>query len=503
MNVLFCNKTKIFLYYFQIKSAKKNNFFLVSFFYAFFCCAQAQIMRIEIAPLSVALNEPVTITVEIEDEEITNYPPFPDLVGFKKVKNGLSFHNSEASFQGKKHTIYTIEQVYHPLKVGVFLIKPFEMLVNKKICKSAGANINIKPFDKLKGALIEPKPDNAEAKETEKKIIEVTEDAFLALDLNKREVFVGEGISVSLSLYVSTTNRAPMQYTELNKQIEELTKKLKPATCWEENFHITEIPDLPEVTFNDKKYFQNKFYEAVFFPLNTQSITFPAISLSMKVKKKIKPNENINEFKEGEGEINIFRSEPQTVQVKPLPAHPLRDRVAVGKFFLQENVPYRPLKTGEGVNYYFKITGEGYIAGLPEPQMQNRQQQLLIYSPNAQSYTTHDKSTVTGSTVFEYAIVPQEAGEYALKNYFEWVFFNLATQRYDTLRPLSKITVSGESYKGAGGYDQKTHPLYKKMNAKIETFSTQDTQNYLWFFNALVGIFTILLFLFGIKRKKK
>lgn len=500
MTLKYCNKTKNYLYYFQMNRLK-NLFFLG---FIILCLpalpTHAQNIHIEIPPRSIALNEPFSITLEAEGEEIVSYTPFPDINGFKKPKNGLSSYHNEATYQGKKKKIYILEQVYHPLREGIMQIPAFEMTVNGKKIKSVGASIKVKPYDKLRGELKEP--ESKETKEPEKKTLEVQEDAFLAIDINKTEVFVGEGIAVSLSLYVATTNQAPMQYVELNKQVENISKKIKPTNCWEENFNIAEVPDAPRVSLNGKYYFQNKFYEAVFFPLNAQDITFPALELKMLVSRKITRRENPNEFKEGEGEVTFFRSTPKTIQVKPLPEHPLRDRVAVGKFFLQEGIPYRPIKTGEAVSYYFKIVGEGNIATLYEPHLNNSTNQLLIYAPNLQTNITRNQGSVTGSAVFEYSIVPQEAGTHLLRHHFEWVFFNLNTQRYDTLRPTSQLSVSGESYKGAGGYDQKTHPLYKKMNQKIQAITEEQKEQRLWWFNMLVASMVLLLLLSFIRRGK-
>jgi hypothetical protein len=134
--------------------------------------------------------------------------------------------------------------------------------------------------------------------------------------------------------------------------------------------------------------------------------------------------------------------------------------------------------------------------------MNNTTNQLLIYAPNVQTNITRNQGNVTGSAVFEYSIVPQEAGKHLLRNYFEWVFFNLNTQRYDTLRPTSQLSVSGESYKGAGGYDQKTHPLYKKMNQKIQAITEEQKVQRLWWFNMLVASMVLLLLLSFIRRGK-
>lgn len=495
-----CNKTKIFLYYFQIILEKKIVCLILLFYLFEIFGLKAQNIRIEIAPISIALNEPLTITVESDEKEITSHTPFPDIAGLKRIKNGLSKHETEINFQGKKRKVYLLEQVYHPLKVGIVNVPAIDMTINNQRVSSVAMNIRIKPFDKLKGELREPK---SEVIDNTPKIIEVREDAFLAVDVGKRSVYVGEGLGVSLSLYVATTTKAPMLFMDINRQVEDIIKKLKPAHCWEENFQLKEVPEPPTIDINGKSYTQHKFYEAVLFPLNAQTIDLPTVSLNMRVKRKISTTGNNNEFKEGEGEIVTFQSEAKTIEVKPLPPHPLKEQIAVGKFFLEENAPYRPIETGEGVNYYFKIVGEGNIAELYEPQTYNTNSQLSIYSPNRQPYINRKDGKVNGYVSFEYLLLPQEAGKYALRNHFEWIFFNLNTERYDTLRPNAQIQVSGKSYKGVGGQELKTHPLYSKMNQTILPHSLQERKAMLFWLNMSILAMLLLGCLTLIQRRKR
>ena len=42
-------------------------------------------------------------------------------------------------------------------------------------------------------------------------------------------------------------------------------------------------------------------------------------------------------------------------------------------------------------------------------------------------------------------MIPKEPGEYRLKDFFNWVFFNPRTAKYDTLKSRQVITVNGES----------------------------------------------------------
>ena len=90
--------------------------------------------------------------------------------------------------------------------------------------------------------------------EGETEFVEIKEDAFLALTTNKDEVYVGEGVNTTLSFFVSHDNRAQLQFYELDRQLGEILKKIKPTNCWEENFNIENI-DGESVKINGRKKF--------------------------------------------------------------------------------------------------------------------------------------------------------------------------------------------------------------------------------------------------------
>ena len=68
-----------------------------------------------------------------------------------------------------------------------------------------------------------------------------------------------------------------------------------------------------------------------------------------------------------------------------------------------------------------------------------------IYPPNIAQDINRGAGRVTGSKKYSYFGIPNEPGQYNLKDYFSWVFFNPKTETYDTLRSEIKLEVTGES----------------------------------------------------------
>ena len=110
------------------------------------------------------------------------------------------------------------------------------------------------------------------------------EAAFLSLETNKKAVYLGEGVHVSLSFYISEENRAPLQFYNLNAQLPKIIRTFKPLGCWEENFSITEVT--PEtVRLGGKNYQRYTLYEATYYPLRMDTLYFPSVGLDMRSYK--------------------------------------------------------------------------------------------------------------------------------------------------------------------------------------------------------------------------
>lgn len=254
-------------------------------------------------------------------------------------------------------------------------------------------------------------------------------------------MYVGEGLTASLSFYVADNNRAPLQFHDLGKQLGEILKELRPENCWEENFNIENINGEP-IEINGKRYTQYKIYQAELYPLNSEPIQFPSVGLKM-IKYKVAKNPSFFGRNRQE-DFKTFYSKAKTVKVKPLPAHPLKDRVAVGDYSLNERLSGQQLETGQSFSYEFNIYGEGNISAINKP-MVDGDDTFDFYDPNVTQNINRRNNKVTGSKSFSYFGIPKEPGDYELTDYFKWIFFNPKTEKYDTLTSNKVVHVTGES----------------------------------------------------------
>jgi hypothetical protein len=419
-------------------------------------------IQITLGPDEIGENQAWTITVTVNNDRLKSYENFPDIEGFRK--RGTSNQSQTSIVNGQMSSSQSVVMTYTPVKQGVFTIPPFKMKVNDQIISVNGKKVKVGAAvqaqrDPFRSMFDEPSDSFFGRGDTE--FIDVKEDALLAITTSKNEVYVGEGFTTTLSFLVADNNRAPMQFYELGKQLSEILKKLKPANCWEENFNIENIEG-ESVDINGKGYTQYKIYQAAFYPLNAQPLTFPSVGLEM-IKFKVAKNPSF--FGQNRKEdFKTFYTRPISVKVKDLPPHPLRNSVAVGDYQLQEQLSAKSAKTGQSIGYDFRIVGEGNITAIEKPTVRN-DANFDFYEPNMKQSIRREGGHVAGNKTYSYFMIPKEPGEFKLGDYFQWVFFNIKTKKYDTLRSNFTVRVEGESQKNQ--FIESTDPgsFYDRLDA--------------------------------------
>ena len=450
----------------------KNTLILITILFGFCAEIYGQNVRIILGPDKIALNQAFTITVEVQNDRIRNIDKFPEIPGFDRV--GQSSSSSTNIINGQYSSTYSIIQNYIPTEEGTIVIKPFSIEVDGKSIKSPGKRVTVGPAVQQQRRYDPFSYDPFEeffGRRQPQEYIDVKEDAFLALTVDKEEVYVGEGFTVTLGLYVSATNQATLDWpTDLSEQLAEIKKDITPANCWEENFKITNLAREP-VEINNKRYGHYKLFQASFFPLNTDPINFPSVPLNM-IKYKVAKNPSFF-GRSSKADSKLFKTSPKKVAVKELPDHPLKDKVPVGKYFLDEEISEESLSTGQSFTYQFTVQGEGNISAIDVPNVVESAD-FDFYPPNIRQNINRSNNKVRGSKNFNYYAIPNEPGEFDLKDYVSLVYFDPYEEKYDTLQSNISVTVTGESKKNVSISSNDLGTFYNTIdieNNKLENLN--------------------------------
>ncbi|MDG1275761.1 MAG: BatD family protein [Algoriphagus sp.] len=450
--------------------------------------SQAQEVAIELGPEEIGINETFTIKVTLSDEKIKSYDQFPEITGFQK--QGISQSSSMNLINGQMSSSNSIIQYYKPSKKGTFTLPNFEIAINGKSYSSAGQKIQV--VDAVSsgglgsGAAIDPFADFFGRSTEQPEFVELDDDAFFSLSVDKEQVYQGEGFNITLAFYMSEENQAPFQFYEPGKQLDAILKKIKPTNVWEENFNITNI-DPDKVTINGKRWTRFKVYEATFFPFSEGEIEIPRIPWEM-IKYKVAKNPTFFGANRQE-DFKTFYSSPKTIKVIPLPPHPLKNEVSVGQFQLRENITDIEVETGQGFDYNFGISGVGNINAISAPK-RIPAANLNTFDPNVRQQINRGYGRVSGIKDFNYYITFTEAGEYDLSKNFEWIYFDPQLAVYDTLRSAAKIKVVGESKTNEAISSQRLGGLYDRINVEDNRFLNE---KYKYYFTAAINVLLLLI----------
>ncbi|WP_276497835.1 BatD family protein [Pontibacter litorisediminis] len=408
-----------------------------------FAPALAQQVAIELGKSSLPLNQYYTISLRLQNQQLQEYTPFPEIEGFKKSNRYSSTKTIITG--GNTTTILTITQNYAALDEGTYTLKPFNMKVNGQTLESEGVTITVTemqaevPQDaNLPPDMVVPEEEQQQV-EQEAEFIEKDDNAFLTLYTNKDEVFVGEGVNVVLYFYLAEQDQRLLDFYDFANQMNGILRQLKQSHVWEETFDFTEITP-EQVTVQGEPYLRFRLYEAVLYPITAKQLSFPQLKLQM-IKYKVAKHPTLLTQDRQEG-YKTFYSRPREVQVKELPPHPLRDVVPVGDYRLQERLSQEVVPVNKTFTYVFQVDGTGNLSAIMPPSPE-APPGLDFFPPDVHQDVTRRAGTVMGSKRFSFTLIGREAGTYDMGRKLEWVYFNPITAAYDTLRPSLRVQVTG------------------------------------------------------------
>ncbi|MCP4520674.1 MAG: protein BatD [Cytophagales bacterium] len=463
----------------------------------------AQDYYIEIPRNRIAQNQAFEIKVSSKKGRISSRLQFPDIPNFKKANQ--SNHQFTSIVNGQMSQVFSISQSYIPSKQGTFTLSPFDMIINGYKVHSNGTKIVVtKPIQKRRRSVFDIFDDPNDpyfSRSQPVEYVEVKDEALFAVTSSQKSAYVGEGVHIEAAFYIPLDNKAKFAWTEVEKQMREIRTQLIPKNCWHE---VVEINDLEgkQVKIKGKPHQKHTLFEAVIFPYQLEDIKLPSLPLKMiKYKQASRPAWG---QRNNQQDHKTFYSAPKTIKIKDLPPHPLKEKVAVGSFYLNEKLANNGLiQTNESVKYEFKVRGVGNINAIEKP-MTPEDELLTFFEPTIEQSISLKNRQLRGEKKFEYFFVPQEPGEYDLGNYVQWVFFNPRSEKYDTLRSQKLIKVEGESMKNTTIENTDLGDFYDNIPLeKNELQPLNKKDPWKWFTNISIFIMLVIVVTLMIKKKKE
>ncbi len=422
------------------------------------------------ASLTAQLNTPQAgvedyfqLTYSIHNaNNIGEFTP-PSFKGFQIVGAPSQSSSSQISIVNGRRTsstTYNINFILKAEKVGNYTFAPASVQVDGNTLKSNTVSIEIvkgsiaqkqqqqqDPFANFWGRRNQPaqqQPPNQQQQSAPEPInkAELDKHVFIKVDVDKREVFVGEQITASYKLYTSL----PMSVS--------LSQLPSLNGFWSEDFNIPKVPKPTEETINGKKYQVFLLKKSALFPQQSGSLVLDEAKAEgvVRVMRRVQGRHPFADdpffsffMDDPFFDNNIFSrhsyedvpvklsSKPTVIKVKPLPIdnQPEQFTGGVGKFDLKAQLDKNTITTDEAATLTLTINGSGNFKLMGNPIV-NFPEALGVYDPEIKDTILSRNPSITGKKEFKYNINPQEPGSYEFGP-IAFSYYDIGTKSYKTL----------------------------------------------------------------------
>ncbi len=393
-----------------------------------------------IPPRNVIAGNRFAVTYRLSNGEGTSLNA-PAISGCKLLnpQPGVSTSQSYQIINGQASSSSTVEYtfIYRAEKDGTFTIPAASIVVDGKKLTSQATKFTILPADQASGAQqggggygygygggsqqqqSVHVDDLASQDDTSRPISK--DDIFVRIILNKSHAYEQEAIECTIKLYT--------KFQRINSFM-----MTTPPTF--DGFLIEEVDTQAALNavenYNGQNYVTAVLKKCIIFPQKSGKLTISSGKYDLSVVQIERVSNGW--FVSGrpvEREVHL-QPYSSSVNITPLPEpRPAGFDNAVGQFTFESRLAPDKLKTGEAASLEYIVTGTGNIKYIhePKPEIPDDFEQ---FTPKTDYRTRVSGSTVTGTMMVDYTIVPQSVGTFKIPEQ-KFVYFNPSKKAYVTL----------------------------------------------------------------------
>jgi len=381
--------------------------FILSFLF-FLSVSYGQSISASVDVNQLTLSETFTFKIEAKDADEM---PKVDLSPFKKNFTIISGPAQQTSYQwinGKATSSKTLTWTLAANRKGSLVLPPITVTVDGKHFKTKPIPINVKDSGRISN----------------------NNDLFLLAEVDKKEAFVGEQITVVYKLY-----------TRVQRSLEDI-KYPESVGFWSEELSVPRPPRFNLTTLNGVQYNVATLYKIALFPTKNGELKLSPMTVRCNVQIKKKRRQRsvfddpfFNSFF-NETVQKVLRTESTVISVKPYPeGKPATFTGAVGEFQLSASIDTDNLRTNEAITYTVKLNGTGNLNMFSLPEL-NFPETMEVFPPTSTFDQEQLWDQFTGTMKWEYILIPREAGKIFLPR-IELSYFNPKDEKFYTITSRS------------------------------------------------------------------
>ncbi|MEA2081858.1 MAG: BatD family protein [Elusimicrobiota bacterium] len=378
----------------------------------------------EVSSKSIGLNEQLTLTISATGHG-ARLPgmKLPALSDFDVYSSGTSQNVSFVN--GKISSVHENNYILVPKKTGKLTIPSFQITYKGKTYTTEVISVEVHQDSLTSAGGSSEKPRK--------------ESFWIEQRLDKKVCYTGEPVYYTFIFYA---DRGLRQNPALS---------LPP-------FHGFLKEDLPPPRRYNKviggKNYSVTEIKSVIFPVKKGAFSF--VPARLEIVESSFPgggNDFFSGFFRG-GRRKILKTEPLRLEVRALPKKGRPDNYSgsVGKFSISGATDKKSLRVGEAVNLSVKITGEGNISSINEPDFP-RLTNFKRYDIISSQQISKNNYKITGSKTFQVVLVPRVAGEQIIPG-VESAYFDPSSGKYEKIRTKEiRLNVKKAAISASPGYE--------------------------------------------------
>ncbi len=457
---------------------------------------------------TIGIQDYLTLTIKVEGEN-SNSAAVKDLGNLENfsIISGPNISTQVSIINGSFSSSKTFTYQLAPERVGEFTIGPFTVQIGDKTYRISSIKIkvvkgrlkrrkrSVSPFDFFDnfGSFDEDFGFGRRQRQN----MDLTNDVFLKMEVDKRKVYLGEPIVATLVLYF----RVPIASADFIK-----TGSMDGFWIYEEP--QKKKPEQANVFLNGKNYIRYVIRRWVLIPTKSGKLTLSPwiISLIARVERS---------FFDFGSDVKLRRtSNPVDITVLPLPegSKPENFSGLVGNYRIEAKLKKNKLKVGEATTLTIKIKGRGNLytfSDIDLPKIDG----LKIYPPKISGKQRIGKGGYFVEKDFEYVIIPKKSGKFEISG-VKISYFNLDKKEYEVLTSPSLIlnVENGGNNETFLPPPSTTYSEPQLLNKDIyfikSNFQLRDDSRFLcerkiyWGIFFLIFLLNILAIFFEVRREK-
>ena len=452
-------------------------------------------------PPTITLAGQSTYKVIIHGSQENPQGSIPQIPGIS-ISNSPQVFRSASFINGIPSVRLELSFNVTPKAVGTHTIPKWQMQIGKSAFLVPDAILKVLPPNQQ---------DIIRKNEQEKQEENLKQASFIEFSNPRPYLFEGETVSTEINLFI--WDRLPVSRIERAPQKEG------------DSISISEMGQ-PLEKRNQIRF--NKSYTVFSWPISMTTAIAGKHNLkfntSIRVRVKSRGNSPFNSpffndpfFGFGREESLTVLSDNHTINVKPLPLNnrPKSFSGAIGKFSISTSIDSDSISLGDPIRYKVDIEGKGNFSAMPAPPLES--DEIFKIGPPAFSFDGNEITMFEGIQSFEYVISPLKSGLLEVPSITFSYFDPLQEEYFVTKTKIHKINVDP----GQTWIDPSEESSSEEENVpEIKTsdyFQTENepgswvlslekesiiTSKLFWSLQSIPMLSTVVLFLYGLKRKR-